>query len=396
MSTLAAAYQNHLFPALLVIIFILCAPYNHQPAIKPQQRSQLSSNITRMIQQSPTSPTSPDYSTSTNDCKLQPNSVLAANPTKRLSQESSKKRKPISSIASVPPKYQTGLLPIKNPNRCHRPPLSADRCCHCSPLSSAPVIVAHPCSRRPPPPSSSAAAAVFCRWRHRPPPLSCSAATVFTCHHLRLDNNVRVKQSTKSTTQPHPLPSPNINPLVKDLPSALLLGTQSSHWPVDSGSAQSSSLTILLISLTPSSTMPTRQGTDCLGRTQQMKEKQAAELALQQRMEAEHLKHQEEKQCRKDKHRKEGEQRKQLEDAKKEKRPAKAPAAKENAAQVVSPSKPASTDADMENVRLKINLFPIMHGKENGTKDRKSGSPPQNKPKKTPTMYCPPPQGSTL
>ncbi len=102
--------------------------------------------------------------------------------------------------------------------------------------------------------------------------------------------------------------------------------------------------------------MPTRQGTDCSGRAQQMNEKQAAELALQQRMEAEHLKHQEEKQCRKDKHRKEEEQRKQFEDAKKEKQPAKAPPAKENAA-VVSPSKPASTDAKMENASLKINLF---------------------------------------
>jgi hypothetical protein len=142
--------------------------------------------------------------------------------------------------------------------------------------------------------------------------------------------------------------------------------------------------------------MLTRQGTDHLGRAQQMKEKQAAKLALQQRMEAERLKHQEEKQRRKDKHRKEEEQRKQLEDAKKEKQPAEAPAAKENAAQVVSPSKPASTDAKMENASLKINLFPIMHGKENGTKDGKNHSLPKNKPEKTPTMSSPPPpQGST-
>ena len=108
------------------------------------------------------------------------------------------------------------------------------------------------------------------------------------------------------------------------------------------------------------------------------------------------MKHQEETQRHKDKHRKEEEQCKQLEDAKKEKQPAEALAAEENVAQVVSPSKPAYTDAEMENASLKINLFPIMHGKENGTKDSKNCSPPKNKPKKTPTMYCPPPQGSML
>jgi hypothetical protein len=108
-------------------------------------------------------------------------------------------------------------------------------------------------------------------------------------------------------------------------------------------------------------------------------------------MEAERLKHQEETQRHKDKHRKEEEQRKQLEDAKKKKQPAKAPAAEENAAQVVSPSKPASTDAKMENAILKINLFPIMHGEENGTEDSKNCSPPKNKARRIPTMSLPPP-----
>ncbi len=95
-------------------------------------------------------------------------------------------------------------------------------------------------------------------------------------------------------------------------------------------------------------------------------------MALQQRIEAERLKHQEKKQRHKDEHRKEEEQRKQLDNAKKEKQPTKAPAAKKNTAQVVSPSKPASIDAEMENASLKINLFPIMHGKENGTEDSKN------------------------
>jgi hypothetical protein len=94
---------------------------------------------------------------------------------------------------------------------------------------------------------------------------------------------------------------------------------QSSHQPINSGSAQISLSTIPHISLTPSSKMPTQQGTDWSGCSQQTKEKQASELALQQRIEGERLKRQEEKQHHKDEHRKEEEIRKQLENAKKEK-----------------------------------------------------------------------------
>jgi hypothetical protein len=116
-----------------------------------------------------------------------------------------------------------------------------------------------------------------------------------------------------------------------------------------------------------------------------MQKKQAAELALQKKLEVERSKHQQEKQHHKEEHRKEEELRMQTKDAKKEKRGAKVIAAEENMAQLVLPSKPISTDANMENSALNVNLFAIMQGKVDGTEDVTNHFPLKNKPKKSTT-----------
>jgi hypothetical protein len=116
-----------------------------------------------------------------------------------------------------------------------------------------------------------------------------------------------------------------------------------------------------------------------------MQEKQAAELALQKKLEAEQLKGQQEKQRRKEEHRMEEELCMQTKDAEKGKRRAKVFAAEENVAQLVLPSELISTDANMENSALDVNLFAIMQGKVDGTEDVTNCFPLKNKPKKSTT-----------
>ncbi len=103
------------------------------------------------------------------------------------------------------------------------------------------------------------------------------------------------------------------------------------------------------------------------------------------------MKRQEEKQHHKDKYRKEEEQCNQLEDAKKEKRPAEAPVAKENAAQVVSPSKPASTDTEMEMPALKSIFFLLCMVRRMVPKIAKIAPHQKINPRKPPQCHRPPP-----
>jgi hypothetical protein len=306
-STLAAVYRNHLFPVLLVIIFISCAPYNHQPAIKPQQRSRLSSNITRMIQQSPTSPTSLDYYTSTNNCKSQPNSVLATNPTKRPSQESSKKRKPISSISTKPCIKEFSEQPTKP----HPPPAPNIG----SPAVASPIVSTKIASSK----------------RRR---LIDSVASVELKPHPKVqliknpslpprDNiNDWFRTLNKSTTQPQPPPAPNFNHSAKARPLAQRPILQSFSQLPNPGhrSTQSPLSTTRSLSQTlpyNEDLMVTCQGTNQSAYTSHMQEKNEAELALQKKMEKECAKHQQEKPQQKEEHRTEEEARKHQEDAKK-------------------------------------------------------------------------------
>jgi hypothetical protein len=87
----------------------------------------------------------------------------------------------------------------------------------------------------------------------------------------------------------------------------------------------------------------------------------------------------------------------QTKDAKKEKRGAKAIAAEENVAQLIFPSKPTSTNANMEKYALNVNLFAIMQGKNDGTEDVTNCSPLKKKTKNLP-QRCQglPPQQSML
>jgi hypothetical protein len=115
-SFLAATSNDHLFSFLLFIIFILCRsfPQNQQPILIPQQKRQSPDNISKTFRSSLSLPIFPNYPSSSGNWKFQPMFAHAADPTKRPSQESSKKWKPIGFASSVPPKNQTSPQSIKH------------------------------------------------------------------------------------------------------------------------------------------------------------------------------------------------------------------------------------------------------------------------------------------
>ena len=116
---------------------------------------------------------------------------------------------------------------------------------------------------------------------------------------------------------------------------------------------------------------------DKLSRAQKVKDLQAAEVALQQQLDAKRKQQQKDKKTQQEAHKREEEQKKKQADEETARRAAEAV---EGA--TVSPGEPISVDNPEDASSRPINLFAIMHGDESIPEDGKTRSPPKNKPKK--------------
>jgi hypothetical protein len=130
--------------------------------------------------------------------------------------------------------------------------------------------------------------------------------------------------------------------------------------------------------------MVTRLGTNKTAHASQIQEKQAAELALQQRMENERKKRQQEKILRKEEQQKEEEEQKKREDEAKEWQSTTIQTTTKSSTggSLVSLGDNNTMDINDEDSNLNKNLFGIMYGMEEGKGDKVNRSPPKNKAKK--------------
>jgi hypothetical protein len=129
--------------------------------------------------------------------------------------------------------------------------------------------------------------------------------------------------------------------------------------------------------------MVTRLGTDRTAYASQIQEKQAAEVALQLRMEKEQKKRQQEKILQKKEQQKEEEEQKKREDEVKERQSTTIQTTTKSSTggSLVSPGDDNTIDINEEDLNLIKNLFGIMYGTEEGEGDEVNRSPPKNKAK---------------